>query len=375
VFESIRLLDLDVDLIHCNDWQTSLIPIYLRTEYSESSRYEHLATLLTIHNLAYQGRFWHWDMLLTGLDWKYFNWRQLEFFGELNLLKGGIVFADAINTVSPKYAEEIQRAPLGCGLEGALHQRRHVLSGILNGIDDTNWNPACDPHVLPPYSTPDWKQGKAAAKVRLQQEFNLAAAPRAPLVGLVGRLTEQKGMDLALTLIEHWARSRDVQWVVLGSGQADYEQELRQLAVTYPDRVVVRVEFNGPLAHRIMAAADLFLMPSRFEPCGLSQMYAMRYGAVPVVHDTGGLHDTVHNLTSASRLNGTANGFAFERFDLMSCDEALSRACDVYRHEPKVWEQLVVAGMSHDWSWRRSAEQYVQLYQQTVARARQTICA
>jgi starch synthase len=367
VLEAIRLLDLQVDLLHANDWQTGLIPAYLRIEYHSIPRYQRIASLFTVHNISYQGQFWHWDMLLTGLDWKYFNWRQMEFHGMLNLLKTGMVFADSISTVSPRYAQEIQGSPLGCGLEGVLQYRRDVLSGILNGIDPHEWDPAKDPHLPVHYNVETVAQGKPVCKAALQQELGLPQDARAPLVGLVGRLTDQKGLDLLTDVMQRWVQTSDVQWVILGTGQVKYHKLLETIAERFRQKVAVRLEFSNPLAHRIEAGADIFLMPSRFEPCGLNQLYSLRYGTVPLVRATGGLADTIVGH-DAQVPNAAANGFVFHEYSSLALSEALRQACDAYRRA-EIWSRLISVGMRQDWSWARSAKQYVELYQKTIERA------
>ncbi len=369
VLEAIRLLDLDVDVIHANDWQTGLLPAYLKIEYHAVPRYENIGTLLTIHNIAFQGNFWHWDMLLTGLDWKYFNWRQMECYGKLNLLKTGIVFADSINTVSPRYAQEIQTPEFGRGLEPVLQHRRDVLSGILNGIDANVWNPAADPSLASHYSAQTVSLGKAACKAALQRELGLARRPDTPLVGVIGRLDLQKGLDLVAEVIPEWAAQADCQWAILGRGEPKYQELFASLARRFPEKVAVRMELSEPLAHRIEAGADIFLMPSRFEPCGLNQMYSLRYGTVPVVRNTGGLADTIVDASDENLAAGTANGLSFRENNAQALSETLRRACALYRR-PEVWSRLVATGMGQDWSWTHSAKEYVKLYEQTIARAR-----
>jgi starch synthase len=369
VLEAIRLLELQVDVIHANDWQTGLIPAYLKIEYRNLPRYQQIASVFTIHNMAYQGQFWHWDMLLTGLDWKYFNWHQMEYYGKLNLLKTGLVFADSLSTVSPRYAEEIQTTAFGCGLEGVLQHRRDVLSGILNGIDESEWNPDTDPVLAATYSAETVREGKPRCKAALQAELGLPERPDAPLIGFVGRLAEQKGIDLIAKTIPEWAGTNDAQWVILGTGEPVYHQLFKNLAQRYPKNVAARLEFSDTLAHRIEAGADIFLMPSRYEPCGLNQMYSLRYGTVPVVRETGGLADTIVDANPQTLEAGTANGFSFREDNPLALSETLGRAVDAYRHAD-VWKQLIATGMRQDWSWTRSARQYVKLYEQTVARAR-----
>ena len=366
VLEAIRLLDLQVDVLHANDWQAGLTPAYLKIEYRSVPRYQRIASLLTVHNLSYQGQFWHWDMLLTGLDWKYFNWRQMEFHGNLNLLKTGMVFADSINTVSPRYALEIQSSPLGCGLEGVLQYRRNVLSGILNGIDPQEWNPATDPHLAANYGPETVNQVKPLCKAALQKELGLPQDRSAPLAGFVGRLIEQKGIDLVVDVMQRWVQTSDVQWAILGTGQPKYHKLLGTLADRFPKKVALRLEFSNPLAHRIEAGSDLFLMPSRFEPCGLNQLYSLRYGTVPLVRATGGLADTIAGYDAISP-STAADGFVFQEYSSLALGECLRQACDAFRR-PDVWRRLVAAGMGQDWSWTRSAREYVELYRKTMER-------
>lgn len=374
VLEAIRLLDLKVDVLHTNDWQTGLVPAILKIEYRGVPGYERIGSLLTIHNMAYQGAFWHWDMLLTGLDWKYFNWQQMEFFGNLNLLKTGLTFADRLNTVSPRYAEEIQTAPLGCGLEGVLQNRRNVLSGIVNGVDYRQWNPAVDAH-LPMHYTPETvATGKAACKAALQSELGLPAAPGVPLVAFIGRLVEQKGIDLLAATVRDWVQSHDAQWVVLGTGDADYEEQFAMLAQRFKHKVATRLEFSDALAHRIEAGADVLVMPSRYEPCGLNQLYSLKYGTVPVVRATGGLVDTITDAGESSLAAGTATGFSFSDYSALALAEALQHAALAYAR-PTIWKQIVQAGMKQDWSWATSARGYVDLYRATINQVRDRVVA
>jgi starch synthase len=369
VMEAIRLLDLDVDVLHANDWQTGLVPAYLKIEYRAIPRYQRIASVFTIHNMAYQGQFWHWDMLLTGLDWKFFNWRQMEFYGKLNLLKTGLVFADSITTVSPRYAREIQSAPLGCGLEGVLQNRADVLKGILNGIDTNEWNPAADANLPANYTVENYREKKPIGKRRLQEEMGLPPRSGEPLVGFIGRFVEQKGVDLLMEVMQQWLPTTEVQWVILAAGDPKYHRMVERMVERFPQKIAARLDFANPLAHRIEAGCDLFLMPSRFEPCGLNQFYSLRYGTVPVVRATGGLADTITDANETTLAAGTANGFSFEEYSSLALGETLRRACDAYR-KPDVWRQLIETGMRQEWSWSRSAGQYVKLYEETIARLR-----
>jgi len=370
VMEAIRLLGLEIDVIHANDWQTGLVPAYLKIEYAGLPRYESIACLFAIHNMGYQGQFWHWDMLLTGLDWKYFNWHQMEYHGNLNLLKTGLVFADAINTVSPRYAKEIQTSRFGHGLEGVLRHRREVLTGILNGVDYGVWNPAVDPVLAANYDSQSVETGKPVCKAALQGELGLPREAHMPVVGMIGRLDRQKGFDMVAEIMPHWVETADFQWVILGTGDPALEERFRALAKRYPKKVAARLEFSDELAHKIEAGADVFLMPSRYEPCGLNQMYSLKYGTVPLVRATGGLADTIVDASDQTLADGTANGFSFQEDNGQALSETLQRARDLYQ-DRDAWSRLVRTGMQQDWSCARSARQYVDLYGQITARRKQ----
>jgi starch synthase len=367
--EAIRLFDLGTELVHCHDWTSGLVPAYLKTELSGVPPYDSIRSLMTIHNIAYQGNFWHWDMELTGIDWKYFNWRQMEFYGNLSFLKSGLAFADTISTVSPRYAEEIQRQPLGCGMEGILQHRHADLFGIINGVDYRAWNPETDRFLSGRnYGVKNYVEGKQACKTALQREMGLPQVTNQPLIAMIGRLADQKGFDLVTKLIPQWAPNSAAQWVILGTGEPHYHQLFSDLAKQYPDKLAVRIGFSDELAHRIEAGADIFLMPSRYEPCGLNQLYSLKYGTVPVVHATGGLADTITNLTDETLAAGTANGFNFGNYTPAALAGALERACQTFDNRV-VWDQLIRTGMSQDWSWNHSAHEYDRLYKHTLARA------
>jgi starch synthase len=373
VLEAVTHLDLGTELIHCHDWTTGLVPAYLKTELAGIPPYDSIRSLLTIHNIAYQGNFWHWDMELTGIDWKYFNWRQMEFYGNLSFLKSGLAFADALATVSPRYAEEIQRAPLGSGLEGILQHRHADLFGIINGVDYNEWNPEIDSYLgSNKYGINNFVEGKRACKAALQLEVGLPPAPDRPLIAMIGRLADQKGFDLVTKLIPQWVPAANAQWVILGTGEPRYHQLLAELAQKYPGKVAVRLGFVNELAHRIEAGADIFLMPSRYEPCGLNQLYSLKYGTVPVVRATGGLADTITNYTADSLAAGKANGFSFDDYTTAALADALERACRTYADRP-TWHQLIRTGMQQDWSWRHSAQEYSRLYERTLAGAGQAV--
>lgn len=372
VLETIRLLNLPVDLLHLNDWTTGLIPAIAKIEYQAVPGFDQLATLFTIHNLAYQGRFWHWDMVLTGLDWKHFNWHEMEFYGQLNLLKTGLVFSDALSTVSPRYAEEIQSAPLGCGLEGVLQHRSEVLSGITNGCDYSTWNPETDAHIAANYSDENFAEGKAACKAALQEELGLPTEPCVPLLGIVSRLISPK-VGLVLDVLPDFLQHSDVQWVLLGTGDPDYHHRLLELAGRAPHRLAVRLDFSEPLAHRIEAGSDLFVMPSEYEPCGLNQLYSLRYGTLPVVRATGGLADTVTDTNDETLRMGTANGFSFHEYSPLALAETLRRGIGQY-DDKHTWSKVVRKGMQEDHSWASKSGDYVDLYERTIRQVRNGIC-
>jgi len=350
------------DVLHCHDWQTGLVPAYRRLLSGAHPAVARSSTVMTIHNLAYQGLFWHWDMLLTGIDWSHFTWREMEFHGQLSLLKTGIVFADAVSTVSPTYAREIQSAPGGCGLEELLAARRDALAGIVNGIDTTAWDPGRDPHLPRPYGEADFDPGKYAARAALAARLGHVAPDARPLVAFVGRLVEQKGVSLVLEVIARLAGTGRAHFVVLGTGGAEEEHALRQAAAAFPGTVDVVIGFDEGLAHLIQAAADITLVPSRFEPCGLTQLYAQRYGSIPVVRATGGLVDTVVNATPTTIRDGSATGFVFEGFDAAGLEHGLGRALAAHADKP-LWRMLVGNAMRQDWSWQASGREYLRLFE------------
>jgi starch synthase len=349
-------------VIHCNDWQTGLIPIYLDDLYRPSGDFAGVGSLFTIHNMAYQGSFWHWDMPLTGLDWRLFNWRQLEFHGRLNFLKAGLVSADLLSTVSPTYAREIQTPEFGCGFDGLLRARRHDLRGIVNGIDTAVWNPATDPFLAANYNIDTFPAGKAACKADLQRRAGLPDRPDVPLFAQIGRLDPQKGWDLLIEVADDLLAG-DVQMVVLGVGMPKYHGLLEALAARHPDKLKVFLEFSNPLSHQIEAGADLFLMPSLYEPCGLNQLYSLAYGTIPIVRATGGLADTVVDATPAALLDGTATGFSFNEATAPALLHAIVRPLDLWPDRP-AWSALIRNAMRADWSWDRVARSYQDLYEE-----------
>lgn len=364
VVEAVRILDLRPDVIHANDWQTGLIPALVSEKLRHEPGFERTASVFTIHNMAFQGRFWHWDMALTGLGWEYFNWRQMEFWGHLNLLKTGIVFADLVTTVSPTYAREICTPEFGYGLENVLSERSRDLIGILNGVDIDEWDPAHDKHLPQSYSIDSWKSGKPACKQALQEQLGLPQRADVPLIATVSRLTDQKGFDLIRDRIEDLLAG-DLQFVVLGTGERTHEEFIRSLSQRYPRQVAARIGFDEGLAHRMEAASDMFLMPSRFEPCGLNQQYSMRYGSVPIVHGVGGLADSVIDASPENLQRATATGFVFHEYNPQAFQQAVQRSLETFRDQT-TWSAIVHAGMSRDCSWSKSAAEYVTVYEEAI---------
>jgi starch synthase len=357
VLEAAEVLGIQPDIIHANDWQAGLIPVYLKTLYAQNRAVSGARTLFTIHNLAYQGTFRQAEMELTGLDWSLFNWHQLEFYGKLNCLKGGLVFADVLSTVSRRYAEEIQSEEFGCGLEGVLMERSKDLFGVVNGVDYSEWNPANDPLIPAPYGPGDLS-GKAACKAALLKKMGLPTEGDAPLVGIISRLAKQKGFDILQDAMDD-LMALDLKMVVLGTGDEAYQEFLKAATLKYPRKLAVRLSFSNELAHQIEAGSDMFLMPSHYEPCGLNQLYSMKYGTVPVVRAAGGLADTVVDYSRGANL---ATGFVFDDYTGDALLEVVRRAVAGYA-DRAAWSALVANGMAQDWSWGRSAAEYVALYE------------
>ena len=364
VLETLKAMDFKPDVIHCNDWQSGLIPVYCRLAYGNDPALSQAALVYTIHNLAYQGRFWHWDMPLLNIGWEHFNYKELEFYGNINFMKGGIVFSDTVTTVSPTYAREIQTdEELGAGLQGVLKERSADVAGILNGIDYTVWNPETDRLIPANFSAPGGT-GKPACKKALQREARLPQKPRVPLLAMITRLVDQKGLDLIGEIIADLMQE-DLQFVVLGTGLEKYHKLLTDIAGKYPKKCAVFLKFDDRLAHMIEAGADIFLMPSRYEPCGLNQMFSLKYGTVPLVRVTGGLADTVVDATEETVANGTATGFSFVAYESKALVDTIERALAAFA-DAGLWGKLVAAGMAQDWSWTRSARDYQRVYRETI---------
>jgi len=342
------------DIVHCNDWQSALIPVFLADSQDAPK------TMFTIHNLAYQGLFSHETFRALGLPDSLWRYEFLEFHGQLSFIKGGLVFSDAITTVSPSYADEIQTPWFGNGLDGLLRHKASRLHGILNGIDTRQWNPEDDPHLEFHYGA-DYPANKSQCQARLQQELGLEVCG-APLLGFVGRLVEQKGLDWLLGVIKPLLE-RGCQFALLGSGEHHYQESLKALVREWPGQCSLTLGYNEGLAHRITAGADIFLMPSRFEPCGLNQMYSLRYGTVPVVHGVGGLNDTVFDPNEDALEK--ANGFVFREATPDAFINAISRALKA-RENRKTWRKLQENGMNGDYSWKNRAGEYAALYRNLI---------
>ena len=365
VLEVPKKLNWQPDVLHGNDWQTALTFVYRNAHLSADPNYRKIGTLFTVHNLGYPGLFPGSAFAKLGLPSEYFTPDALEFYGKLNLLKAGLVFAGVLNTVSPTYSREIQTAEFGQGLEGVLRIRRQDLFGIINGVDYEQWNPAHDFHISSPYDPKNLK-GKRLCKEALQKECHLPVK-EVPLIGMITRLTAQKGLDLVIEALDELMRL-DLQLVVLGAGEPDIQQTLKAAMRRYPEQLSVQILFDESLAHRIEAGADLFLMPSRYEPCGLNQMYSLRYGTIPVVRKTGGLADTVIDATPPNIKAGTANGFVFEQANPHELLATVKLAMKMFR-EKNGWYRMMRAGMAADFSWDRSAKEYEKLYHLAIEKA------
>lgn len=361
--ELLKCLDWRPDVIHANDYQTALVAPYVRDLYADEERLRSAALVYSIHNMAYQGVYSADDLPVVGFGKERFETMgPFELDGNLNLMKSGIWYADRVNTVSPTYAAEIQTAAGGCGLEGVLQHFSHKVSGILNGIDDSVWNPATD-ELIPHHFDADDLDGKRGCKGALLARAGLSLDRLDfPLVGMVGRLVTQKGIDL-VAAITHDLLKTDVSLIVLGSGHSEYEDLFRKLASWYPDRVGACIGFDNELAHQITAGADIFLMPSRYEPCGLNQLYSMRYGTVPVVRRTGGLADTVIEWDQES---GEGTGFLFDGVAAADLANALGRAISAFQDRDQ-WSRIVANGMTRDFGWNASARRYRELYEQAIS--------
>jgi starch synthase len=357
-------LELTPDIIHCNDWQTGLTPVYLKSLYRWSPALARAASVFTVHNIGYQGLFWHYDLHLTNLGWEMFTPQGLEYYGKLNLLKGGIVFADAVTTVSRKYMEEIQTPDFGKGLDGVLRDRKKDLYGILNGVDYEEWSPEKDSFIRAKYGPSDLA-GKRACKADLQRECYLDEDPEVPLLGIISRLTDQKGFDILAPIMED-LMGLGLQFVLLGTGDEEYNLLFQKISQKYPRQAGIRIAFDNALAHKIEAGADIFLMPSHYEPCGLNQIYSLRYGTLPVVRATGGLDDTIDDFNPVT---GGGTGFKFLDYTPSCLFQSIQRAVGVFR-DRTTWEKLMLQAMARNFSWGQSAREYEKMYETTLSKKR-----
>lgn len=357
--ELLKEIDFRPDIIHCNDWQTALIPVYLKEAFGADPFYSGIKTVLTIHNIAYQGLFPKTEFHKTGLSWDYFTMHRLEFYDMVNLLKGGLVFADAITTVSPTYAGEIQTPEFGYGLNSLLSERKSSLFGIINGIDYGQWDPSKDKELRYHFSLSKI-EGKYKDKSALKKKSGLGQDSNVPLVGVISRLADQKGLDLISKII-HPLLGMDVQFILLGTGEERYHRLFEDIRKKFPGKASINLRFDALLAKEIYAGADMFLMPSRYEPCGLGQIISLRYGTIPVARNTGGLADTIVEYDPGTT---RGNGFVFERYDAGELFAAVKRAVDIYRQRG-LWKKLVANAMRCDFSWDSSAKKYIELYKKT----------
>lgn len=345
----LKEINFEADILHLHDWQSSLMAVYLKTLYSEDSFYSKIRSLLTIHNIGYQGVFPKEEFKKLGLEDKYFDINGLEFYGKVNLLKGGIIFSDFINTVSPTYAEEIQTKEFGFGLEGLLEKRKDVLSGILNGIDYSVWDPDTDRLIIQNFSVRNIGK-KVPNKEQLQRQCALAVNKEIPVLGIVSRLAEQKGFDILTAGLDELCKM-DLQLVILGIGDDKYQQLLKAAAKKYPKVISLHLGFDDPLAHKIYAGCDIFLMPSKYEPCGLGQLISLRYGTIPLVFKTGGLADTITKN----------NGFVFTDYTKEDLLKAVKKAITAFKNKT-AWNHLILNAMQCNFSWKVSADRYSHLY-------------
>jgi starch synthase len=360
VLEFLLKSKMQPDIIHCNNWPTALIPVFLRTHYTKRKKFQNTATVLTLHNIAYQGEFPPDSLMLTGLNLKYFTSRDLSLNGKFNFLKAGIMYADILNTVSSSYRREILTKKHGLGLEEIFRRRRDVFFSIRNGIDYEVWNPETDPFIAANYSFSNLA-AKKTCKQDLIKEFGLPIHTETPVIGVVSYMRTHKGFDILLDAMDELVRL-DMSLVILGQGEEQYENQLIEIQRRYPEKVAVRLEMNPVLAHKMAAGADIFLIPSLYEPCGLNQLYSFRYATVPVVRGTGGLEETVHPFQPES---SKGNGFVFREYSSSAMLEALKEALKYYK-KPDLWKKILIAGMKENFSWDKAAKRYTNLYKKAL---------
>lgn len=360
VLACLPYIDFAPDILHCNDWQTGLVPVFLHTSFGDDNFYAGIKTVFTIHNLQFQGRWRIREVMdITGLPEHIFNANELESYGEANYLKGGVVYADYVTTVSPTYADEITTVEGGEGLSGLMNARRDHLVGILNGIDYEEYNPQTDPYIPVNFMKKNAVVSKQRNKAELQKELNLPVRDDVFLIGIVSRMTSQKGFDLIGYALDEILTDMDIQLVVLGSGESQYENMFHHYQNKYPDKVSVFIGFSEERSHKVYAACDALLMPSMFEPCGLSQMISMRYGTLPIVRETGGLRDTVEPY---NEYENTGCGFSFTNYNAHDMMSVIRYAYQVFREHRQAWQELMYRAMDRNFSWNVSARSYEQLY-------------
>ena len=365
VIESLKKLKIKPDVIHCHDWQTGLIPVYLKTLYQADPFFKKTKTVFTIHNLAYQGNFPPDSVPITGLSWDEFKFDRLEFYGKISFLKGGLIYSDVLTTVSERYAQEIQSPGFGCGLEAVLARRKNSLFGIMNGINPEEWNPEKDLMIEAHFSAKNLN-GKKTCKDALQKENHLKVDSEIPVFGFIGRLVDQKGLDILVPAVEEMAK-QNWQLVVLGTGDEEFHKTLRVLHKRHPEHVGLNITFDFKMAKRIYSGCDFFLTPSRFEPCGLGPMFALRFGTIPIVRETGGLADSIHEFNPKT---GEGNGFIFPGYKTEDLLVAMKRAVHIFR-DSKLMPKLIKNAMACDFSWETSAKRYVQLYEKAERKSLQ----
>ena len=360
VLSALPTLGFRPDLIHCHDWQTGLIPVYLKERFQANEFYHGVKTVMTIHNLKFQGKWSVQDVEnITGLSGYYFTPDKLEFNKDANLLKGGLVYADAITTVSPTYAEEIKTPFYGEGLDGLMNARAHDLRGILNGIDYTDFSPEADKYIVRQYNAGNFRKEKVRNKIELQKELGLAQDEKCMLIGIVSRLTDQKGFDLIAYVLEEMLSQDAIQVVVLGTGEERYENMFRYFDWKYADKLSANIYYSEELSHKIYAASDAFLMPSLFEPCGLSQLMSLKYGTLPIVRETGGLKDTVQPYNEFDK---TGTGFTFTNYNAHEMMAQVRYAERIFYDKKRDWNKMVERAMNEDFSWKVSAGKYQVMY-------------
>lgn len=355
-----KLIKFQPNILHCNDWQTGLVPVYLKSMYKDDAFFADGRTIFTIHNLAYQGIFPEEYMSVSGLSKEIFSTKGLEYHGQMNFMKGGIVFSDIITTVSEKYALEIQTQEYGCGLDGVLRDRTEDVYGVLNGVNYNEWNPESDAHLAANYNSIDIS-GKKECKKELIKIFNLKASSEDPVIGMITRLAAQKGFDILSDAVDELMRL-GVFVVLLGTGDEKYEKQFSEIGKKNSGGFGVKIAFDNVLAHKIEAGSDMFLLPSRYEPCGLNQMYSLKYGTIPIVRATGGLDDTIKEYDPDS---GQGNGFKFAEYSSTALLEAVKKALSFYRRK-EIWMKLVKESMKEDFSWNKSALKYEEIYRRVL---------